>query len=345
MLTQLEKDLVLQRLDAVVGGTVSPRGELIAAMPPRLRSMLPEGLTGKSLFMRAVDICCAAQRVDQPPAICAFLEFILPMEPPIELIVARVKIEPPGATEQDIFEMTLLDSKLPFLGRPTLRGHLKAMARGQGRSVLVVNGQTDSGKTYTTELVDHARRLLPGILSCHIEIFEGQGASIGPGELARDVMTQLGFDAGALPPPNETNRIRWSQELANALIHAANQSGLRCWIVLDGFNQNELRPDTKQLIVNLAHGVASGAAQGHHRLILADFLVANLSAPAGSVAREDVPALSLASVDPFIKMIGARKSDEEIQSLIETVKRDLSDPVVSLSEIGQRLADLVELLG
>jgi hypothetical protein len=106
----------------------------------------------------------------------------------------------------DAFDATLLDTRVPFLGRAVVRSYFRALLQPFPRQpIVVINGRSASGKTYTTELIQHARRCHANVLPCHVEIREKQGVSVGPRELASDIITQLGGNLKELPERDSTN--------------------------------------------------------------------------------------------------------------------------------------------
>ncbi|WP_439406225.1 hypothetical protein ACNJX9_33090 [Bradyrhizobium sp. DASA03076] len=349
MLTSDEIDYVRSQLNARHGASGAIRSILTSALPQRLWSQVPDGGAVDPLYTAAINACILDGFYEKPPIMARFLERLVPGDAKIEQMIQ--KITAASAVDPaipDLFGSKLLFKRLPFLGRAAVRDHFKALMEDvPEQPIVVINGPSDSGKTYTAEFVRHIRSRYPQIISCHIRLQKGQGETIGAGELARDIATQLGGDLGLLPKKGDTNAIRWPQELANTLVTFAAATHKKCWIILDGFNDKELAssPDTRQLIVTLSHVITNGAAQTLHRLILLDFSAGHLLNPVGTIAIENIPGLPISKVEEFVREFAAARPPEEVQALIEKVKSGLPDPVLNLSEVGRRLADLVQLVG
>jgi hypothetical protein len=341
MLTQQDRDFIEEELVALVAGSASPRAALSAGLGA-LAARLPDGLAPALLVSQAVEICIEDGHQRTPPAMVTLLQLIKHIAG-IPEIIARVSAPPPRAA--DPFAALILDSKLPFLDRLPTRAHLRALTQQQPtQPVVVIGGGRKSGKSYTSEFVDHLCRNLGGIQHCRIEVPEKQGASIGPAELARDIVTSVGGDPRQEPPAN-TNLERWTQDLANWIISAAKASGVRWWFVLDGFNQNELRDDTRLLIVKLAKGLTTGMARRLHRLILLDFDRTLLPLQPGMIASEStsgIPASAVAAGVAEVVRVSGKQLDEE--KILAKLMEGLSDPVMDLPELGNRFRDLISLV-
>lgn len=349
MMTTDEIDYVRSQLNVRYGAAVGIRSILATGLPPRLWSQLPDGGLIEPLYTAAITACIADAFNDKPPALCTFLERLFPGDPKIERMIKKIAAVSginPGAS--DLFGSKLLFKRLPFLGRAAVRDNFKSLMEDiPEQPIVVINGPSDSGKTYTAEFVRYIRSFHPGIVSCHIRLQKGQGETIGAGELSRDIATQLNGNLALLPKKGDTNSIRWPQELANTLVTFATATQKKCWIILDGFNDKELlsSPDTRQLIVSLSHVITNGAAQSLHRLILLDFSAGHLLNPVGTIAIENIPGLPISKVEEFVREFAAARPPDEIQALIDKVKFGLPDPVLNLSEVGRRLTDLVQLVG
>ncbi|MCP3139789.1 hypothetical protein [Pyxidicoccus xibeiensis] len=345
MLTQQQREFVEEQLVAVVSLHGSPRAT-IAAVMGGLASKLPDGLVPEVLVTRAVDICIADAYGSTPPALVMLLGLIKHIAG-IADIVAAIGTVPlaTGATPNDPFSALILDNKLPFLDRQPARAFLRALTQPMPmQPVVVVSGNQKSGKSYTSEFVDHLCRNLPGIQHCRIEVTHDQGASVGPAELARDLVTQLGGNPWQGPPQN-TNLDRWAQELANWVLAEAKQSGVRWWFVLDGFNKKELRSDTSLLIVKLAKGLTTGYARLWHRLILLDFDRTVLPLQPGTIAAEStagIPASAVAAGIAEVVKASGKAVDEK--RILDKLMDGLPDPVVDLPELGSRFRDLITVI-
>jgi hypothetical protein len=349
MLTTEEIDYVRSQLNVRYGAAAGIRAILAAGLPSRLWTQLPDGGLIEPLYVAAISACISDAFRDKPPVLCTFLQRLFPGDPKIERMIEKiVAVSGIDPAIPDLFASKLLFKRLPFLGRAAVRDHFKSLMDDiPQQPIVIINGPADSGKTYTAEFVRYIRSFHPGIVSCNIPLYKGQGETVGAGELARDIATQLNGDLSLLPKKGDTNTIRWPQELANTLVTFATATKKKCWIILDGFNDEELAssPDTRQLIVSLSHVITNGAAQSLHRLILLDFSAGHLLNPVGTIAVENITAIPISKVEEFVREFAAARPPDEIQALIDKVKFGLPDPILNLSEVGRRLTDLVLLVG
>jgi hypothetical protein len=348
MLTEDEREYIEDQLLIDLGGAGAVRANLLGALPSHLQLLLPEGLLPAPLIMRAIDLCIEDGHNSQPPVLYRFLRALLPNNARLPPILVRLREPPPAATIAlvDAFDAVLLDTRLPFLGRQPARNYLRALMQGSPQQpIVVINGRSDSGKTYTTELIRHARRYHAGLLVCHVEVLENEGASAGPRELASDIITQLGGNVNDLPERNITNLERWTKDLANWIVNT-EEKWPRTWIALDGFNNREVRPDTRQLIVHLANTMIKGAAAAKHRLILIDYDHTTLTVQPGMIAVDVTEGIRKALVQTFLTQLVQQsgKALDPLQ-LFTRVTRDFAeDPIHDLPELGRRLNEMISIV-
>jgi hypothetical protein len=347
MLTGEEYILVETKLIELVVPQAAPRQFLAVMLPAPLAGELTEGLPPTQLVQLALKLCQNDAYNTAPPSMCLFIQKCFPLRPEFTAICDRIRTPPPplpGAA--DAFDAVILSNKLPFLGRPAVRVHLRSlMQMFPPRPVVVVNGLAGAGKTYTTELIKHACRTYTDIVHCHVEVAKEQGSSIGPADLAREIVIQLGGDVDKMPQ-QQTNADRWAQELAIWIVNTAQKSTYKCWIVLDGFNTTELRRDTLSLVVKLSLQLTKGLASRMHRLILLDFDHTSLPIKPGDIALETIPGLGKGVVVGFLnEVLTAAGRQPDAAAMIQEVTAGLADPILDLQELGGRLADLIELVG
>jgi hypothetical protein len=348
MLKEDERDYIQDQLFSELGGVGAVRANLLGALPNHLQLRLPEGLLPSLLITKAIDLCIEDGYKSQPPVLYHFLRTLLPHNGRLLPVLARLKVPPPAAAVAlaDAFDAVLLDTRLPFLGRQTARSYLRALMEASPRQpIVVINGRSHSGKTYTTELIRHARCYHSGVLLCHVEIGEKEGASAGPRELASDIITQLGGNMNDLPERNSTNLERWAKDLSNWIINTA-EKWQRSWIVLDGFNNSEVRADTRRLIVNLASAMIRGAALAKHRLILMDYDHTTLTVQPGMIAVDVTEGIKKALVQAFLTQLvnGSGKQLDPLQ-LFERVTQDFAeDPINDLPGLARRLNEMIAIV-
>ncbi len=345
MLTPEERDLVFQLLLSVVAAVPSPRQTLVGGLDVSLRAGLGEGVP-KDLVDQALVLSTDDGRRLTPPAIVQLITQLLPGREEIVAIVERLSTEPPVASA-DPFEALVLNSNLPFLDRTPTRQALKGFLRElrPNKRVVVINGDMSPGKTYTTAFVDHVLADERNISQCLVTVTGDQGASVGPMELASDLVTNMTTTPSDPPPPN-TNQQRWITEVVNWVLSVANQSNRSWWFIFDGFNAQTMRADTQVFIDILATKLGTGLQRDRHRLILLDFDRTVLAVPPGSISDQTTDPVPHVSVVRAINQILATSPPDLDRGLVTASVLDgFADPVTDLRELNVRLEALIQTHG
>lgn len=339
MLTQEELPEVAEWLVAAVSLASSPRQSLVAGLAAELRGSLGEG-EPRVLVDRALRLCCDDGYRCTPAAVVQLLAALLPGHPAATLIMERLRTPPPEAA--DAFDALVLYSKLPFLDRDPTRAALRTLLdRRPVQPLVVVNGDRRAGKSYVAEFIDHVLHDRADTWHCRIAIEPEQGASVGPVELASDMVTLMGGDPGN-PPVANTNLDRWAQEVANWVIGVANRSGAKWWFVLDGFTAGELRTGTQLLITKLARSLTTGVLVERHRLILIDFDRSVLPLQPGLINDQLTGPIPHSVVRAAVtRVIAGSGRAFDVGEVTAKVVEGLLDPVTDLPELGLRLGDLI----
>lgn len=341
MLSAQERDLLTEKLLVVIARAPAPRLAIVSYLDNDLAAQLPEGLPAE-LVVCALDLCVKDGYGRTPPQLLNLVINLLPGDQEIAGIVARLRAPPPPAP--DPFEARILDSKLPFLDRKQARAFFKVLAQARpSQPVVVVVGDSKMGKSYTFEFIDHVC-YRAGIELSRVQLNQREGSSIGPGELARELVTHVGGEPRQMPEPM-TNLDRWAQELANWIVAEANRNGSRWWFVLDGFNKQELRDDTSLLIVKLSIALQAGVAR-KHRLILLDFDRTLLPLRPGLIASETTTPIPRSAVEMVVAdLIRASGKSLDSRQVTAKIMDGFPDPVPNLPELNFRICDFMETAG
>lgn len=276
-----------------------------------------------------------------PPAIVRLLKLVEALDPRIPPLIARLSAAGPLPAAHNPFNDVLLFGRLPFLERRPTRTALIALLNAQPvYPFVIVNGLGKLGKSYTTQLIRHALIVQASLSQCVIDAPRGQLASIGPEQVARELVISMGGRRDD-EPPTQTDTDQWCKELAIWVIETGLKGNLTWWVVLDGFNGPGLRADTKTFIVKLALAFANGLATRQFRLILLDFDPTAL--PVAQRVKADTPGpISKASVQSFVAAVFAGAPQIDPQQVFAVVTDGLPDPIDDLPELGQRLCDAID---
>jgi hypothetical protein len=272
MLTREEREQVIDELAEDVGPTNSI-GDLITIVFP-----LPEERADLGVFPLSlnnvrdqaawlVDACLSNRWRRSPSLLERLLDRLTQRRGIVTLgpILQRVRLG--TDPNPDPFVSLWVLSRQPFLARAPLRGAARQLVEDNSRPILRVNGPSRSGKTYTTELFHFVAQVRPDLHVVPVELAPETGPTYEVEELAEALaMTMERRDAF----PQRSNS-SYAGALVRWLIRNAHQnSGI--WIfVLDGFGQQNLKPEVTEFIRLLAQQVAIPEIARKLRLILLHF--------------------------------------------------------------------------
>ncbi|WP_242122126.1 hypothetical protein [Sphingomonas lacusdianchii] len=354
MLESGDREYVKAQLLSRVGSDISPRQTFISELPIDIAIQLEEGLAPQVLVERVLVFCEADGWRRSPPALSSLLTALLGNSGRIPELVAKLTVPPGAQATLDPFTTSILDIGLPFLDRSetrkVLRTWLDLMPRQQ---VMVVEGPSQTGKTYTNDFVRHIVRHVmttsSDIRTVIVAFDRDQARSVGPLELAKDLVWYIsGVVAGA--PEYDTNTTAFVKQLVTWVLGEANKAGLKWWFVLDGFRSShpgeepgwELRDDTREFLVAFVRGLTNGINAARHRLLLLDFDRAILPLPPGAVGFDRTCPIPHAAVRTVIDSIIAKSASSLDPDAVEADILDgLSSPIAELPELNARLVDLL----
>lgn len=343
MLTTEEGDFVTGLLSAVLWQITDVRLPLVSAMGPRLAERFDNG-PRMVLISNAIRLCIDDAYNSHPPALARLLEIIRDRDPRIPLLIARINNppQPVGGQNYDPFLANILFTKLPFLERSSTRTALRALLQLAPRQpFVVINGLSKSGKSYTAQFISHVLLERRQPMSCLISVPAGGGVGVGPSALARDLVARMGGDLST-QPPKDTNLERWYEELVSWITAPGIKDDVVWWIVLDGFNRAELRDDTRVLIAKLAARLTNAKPQRLFRLILLDFDHTALPVTPGLISVEVTQPIPKASVEVFLTGVFGGAKDVSVPNLLAEVTAGLSDPIVELPVLAERLGSMLQ---
>lgn len=257
-----------------------------------------------TLITNAVQLCIEDGWKHAPPWLgelvrSASLVFRMQSDARLQAIRDFVAVAPPAPNPANLLAATVLNKGTPFVNRTKLRACLKFLETpaAQQQPILVVNGGDKVGKSYTSRYVEHftfTQDSSPRIMSHRIEFKPDQALSLGPEQLAMDLVWSLARPFTNKPPP-ETNQKLFTRQLASWVLSEAVQTGFRHWFILDGFRANPALPetqrprlDTMDFLIELTTLVTGGSYVERCRLILPGFDRALLTVDPGKVEEEKV---------------------------------------------------------
>jgi hypothetical protein len=296
MLRQTEIDEIVPVLSAIItaGGAVNRSWLLNTVVADgfaaELATQAPPAATGDDLAAAAIRICMARAWTGFPQARTAMERLLsaidarqgvggIPQVASLAAIVARLTngddvLEP-------VWRANWLRNDEPLVDRLPLRDQLKDFARSDSgaRPILRIEGDgTKIGKSHSLELMHYASQEYGTFRVVALRMEEGQETFYTSVTLAEEIVGL--FDT--LPVGFESVVTRYNLDpqapkkehlpaLSNWVIKAANQSGVRWWLVLDKFSSATPQSLARELIEVLADNIANNGGSRSLRLVLIDY--------------------------------------------------------------------------
>jgi hypothetical protein len=347
MFSQQDKDFIIEKILERLTLEQSPRMFLASHF---INTSLPQELAeGNAMvvLMDAMRICIADGWNHDP----LWMEILLDM---YQLRVANAKIneiwekakhKPPTAADPLTF--TIINNQTPFVNRKGLRTELTTLATEQARirPILVVTGIQKSGKSYSTNYIDHFSSVKSSVITYPVVIEPGTELDMGPTEIAENLVMMMGAELSGKPDGN-TNRKKYVNDLALWVLNKAARLENQHWFILDNFNNNDVRPDSRDFLIALSNNVTTGIFPRKCRVILIGFDRAALSVEPGKVNEEIIDSCTDADLDIAIAEIllrGPAITDQAILANInDFVKTNLPAGAQRMEALNLRLRVLIE---
>jgi hypothetical protein len=343
MLSDADKDYVVDLLIQLVAPVERPRETLTA---PFFNTTFPQDLrqgNPRELVIDAVRLCLIDAWNHTPPWLVLLLDiFRLPLlDEKVAEIVERVRHKPPPAP--DPLDSTILNNGIPFVDRAPLRLHLRRLATPAATTqpILVVNGSSKSGKSYSTNYIEHFSYAQPLIIPYRLAFEAEFGMEIGPEQVARDLVSMMGRPLDSMPQP-DTNQKLYTRQLALWVLNEAAQTPAQHWFILDNFRGEKLRADTRDLLVALSDRITTGVFPQRCRLILIGFDRALLTVDPGKVEEEMIAPFKAGDIEAAVREI-LRRAPAPVapERVFPLILSDLPDGESRMTELNIRLRALL----
>jgi hypothetical protein len=343
MLTEEDKNYVIEMLTVQVAQAGSPRLSLVT--PFNATSFAAE-LTGDSpieLAREAVRLCIIDGWNHNPTWMSRLLDIfqLTVTNSKIKEIWERSKTPPPPSA--DPLQLTVINNNTLFVNRRNLRSALVLLAAPTAnvQPILIVNGGPKMGKSYSTNYIDHFSNTRNAIVPYRIVFDPELGMEIGPQELAKDLVYSMGRPVDSMPGA-ETNMKLYARQLAVWVLNQAVQIPAQHWFVLDNFQGQFLRPDTKSFLIELSDRVTTGAFAQKCRLILIGFDAGLLTVDPGKVSFENVSLCTTADIQCTVDEILKRAlRPVNLENILTEILGGLPAGADKMFELNQRLRCLL----
>lgn len=342
-----------QRLKELLIDPVTNLGDgaiLVSALPMRLRRAYTPGGSFAVMVSNAVAICEMDGYASVPSSLSQFLRDIAMLCPDLTAyalveFAERVATRPPPS--QDPFEAIVLRRDLPFLDRQQLRKALRVTITGNDYPILLVNGPSGSGKSFTARLLDHLVKQLPQLEHCIVRTPDGSDPPSAL-DVAKDMLAHLGAGSDCLPP-QATNSKRWPRELANEVAVALKkrtEAQAKTWLtMLDLACNGQINADVQAFVHQLSTSLLTGVSRHRHRLVLMNFPEEALSDLDADLQSVWFDGLSTGEVrDELERLFNHLGRVQDARDLAEGVLQGLEQPHHNMREIGRRSTAILRKL-
>jgi hypothetical protein len=322
MLTHEERDWVNEDLAAHVGLTSTIGNFILITFPGPYKTELgsiPVNLsTIEDQATWVVDACLSSRWRLNPSLLASLLQKLVNQGGKGRLAPILTRVQAQEDPNPDPFLAQWVMANQPFLGRLPLRTAAKQVIENFAQPILRVWGPSKTGKTYTTELLNHV--MSESRVDLHVvsvEVTPESGPSYTVDELAQDLSLPM-VNADRFP---ERSSSSYAKELCRWLIRNVHrQPGI--WVfVLDGFAQKELADEVTDFIQALAQYIVKPEYSRRLRLILLDFDEAPMSGNWRAKTMDDqltAGAITAIDIESCLtefntRMLAANRPDKAIQ--------------------------------
>ena len=344
MLNPDDRDFVIQQLSKTLGAN-NPRPFLATSLPAATMEKIPIYDMVLPYAIKAVEVCVADRWNNTPSWLLLLLELLPPDQ---RLAAIKQRIATPRI-EADPTLSSLLVTEEPFLDREDLRKKAKVLTGSAvPRPILVVNGTAKSGKSFTERYINHLRLSGDTIDYCLITFPSGSGLTLGPEQVAKQILEGAAVDFSRLSPgyfQNTTNNARWPYDLARSVLNTCAGVPNQYWILLDSFAGNELRDDTRKFVDGLGEGITRNTILGKKfRLVLLGFDKTALTVQPSTVDVDEIRSPGMTHVTDCVGAIFDRfqQPRPDLAPLVSRIMADLPQDETRMMELYTRLTDLIE---
>jgi len=165
-----------------------------------------------------------------------------------------------------------VEGGLPFVDRSALRDTLKDFSRATGRAILRIEGDPDTGKSYSKYLLEHVSASQGwSFRIISVELEPGAEIAMNATNLAQLLVGEMGCPNAVANSGIQDTTIDNIPMLQTWILRCARESDKRWWFFLDGFGSLPESNTARSLIQGLADKIANGSYRENLRMILVDY--------------------------------------------------------------------------
>lgn len=245
MLAQAYRDVLVQATVEVLLHQLNFEQFVDGVQPGTSATVIPRG-PGANYKGAVTAVVDAADAQNWLRALVNRLATQFPARPEFAIVIAEIDRVAPIVTIANPFEEVLLEGERPFANRRPLRAHLLDLTNAGGSCVLSINGESQSGKSWSFHLINHVGNR-KGFIVSKFKV----GVTPKPDKLADEILRRIGAPA-TLPGMGDESAERWAEQLADLIATPLLDRQIRRLFVFDEFPDATLPLGTPSLIRRLA---------------------------------------------------------------------------------------------
>jgi hypothetical protein len=141
-----------------------------------------------------------------------------------------------------------------FLNRDDLRGRMSTFTGGQGIDrLLVVSGESQSGKTHSSVLISHQVDTSAKVVS--VDLPGTRKGELEAQAIADEIILQAGLPFEPLPFDDMRQDARDGKLIGDRLVQRLSKLAGPTLLLVDNFNSVQLSPSAKQLLIRLCRAL------------------------------------------------------------------------------------------
>jgi hypothetical protein len=266
-----------------------------------------------------------------------------PLSAHLKTFTAAYPVYDPGKGPRPIMDYLMahmLRGGRCFIDRTDLREKLKQLRAADSR-VLIVTGDRLSGKTYTAELINFLCDKTANYKAIHADL---DRYPFDAYSLTEHLGSQMGLDPLSIPKQDQEQMTRWILRLCDWITaRIVNPGNLIYWFVFDGFRQQPLLPDARELISELALRAEGNIKQC--RIVLLNYTEQLPLQINDYVLREQVKSIGRAELCEFFNQANSQSgrnfSDADLSSKVDLIIEQVDSALAGNAVIqGDRLRQM-----
>lgn len=288
---------------AIIDYLHDPGGQLSALVGAEVvGELVPHARAGKQA------LAITERAIKDVELLRRILNCLDPIEVNDELQPIRISIQnwTPLPSSAPFSALNMRDGS-PFVDRDNVRHKLRELLGPGNRQVLLVNGETGFGKSYSAKMIAEEAAQRTNFRVAYLTVEPSSASIWGVNDVATEIVRPLPGVPNRLPT-HVANSDRLAGLLADWTAEEIRRSGDTLWVMLDGFGHQDIPRETSNYIDELLALAPTDRRMDRVRVILFDF-----------------DASRLASLtDDYISVALHLPRDAEVKKYFETKFPDLS---------------------